>query len=220
MKFYDIHTHCSLYESINCSRSRIFSISPFEFENAQKTIQQGRFSCGVHPWDCEDIDTQLIHLTEIASDSRIIAIGETGLDKLKGAAFDVQIPLFKQHIELSEKFNKPLIIHCVKAWNELIYIRRETNPTQPWIIHGFRGNPELTKQLVKEGFQFSMGAIINADSIPIIPIHSLFCETDESEKSICDVYRQVADVMCVDIEMLVADVAKNVGRVFPELVVE
>jgi len=96
----------------------------------------------------------MAYLNEIASHPSIVAIGETGLDRLKGPSFDVQIPVFKKHIELSENLGKPVIIHCVKAWEELIQIRRETKPTQSWIIHGYRGKPELTKRLIQEGFLF------------------------------------------------------------------
>jgi len=219
MKLYDIHTHRACSESNNV----IINVSPFEFkqyETEEAPYKQYFFSCGIHPNYLTGIDTQMAYLEKIADNPHIVAIGETGLDKLSDFSLDTQLSAFKTHIKLSEKFNKPLIIHCVKAWNELIYIRRATNPQQSWIIHGYRGKPELTKQLVKEGFLFSVGAAINADSIPIIPIDSLFCETDESEKSICDVYRKVADVMCVDIKTLTISVAKNVGRVFPELVVE
>jgi TatD DNase family protein len=218
MNFYDIHTHQTLLESSNESyRSYILNIYPFEFETAKELYRQCLFSCGIHPWNSENSDMQIACLSEIASDKRVVAIGETGLDKLKGASLDVQITVFKKQIELSEKLQKPIIIHCVKAWEDLIRTHRETKPAQPWIIHGYRGNPKLTEQLVKEKFMFSVGEKINSQSMPLIPIDSLFCETDESRKNIREVYFQVAKALNMDMETFADKIAENVHRVFPAL---
>jgi TatD DNase family protein len=118
---------------------------------------------------------------------------------------------------LSENLKKPVIIHCVKAWEELIKVRRGTNPAQPWIIHGFRGNPELTKRLIREGFLFSVGEKINVDALPLIPINSLFCETDEDEVDIRYIYQQAAHTLNRDLEDFANEIAKNVRRIFPTL---
>ena len=145
MELFDIHTHQILLEDNDDPyHSCILDVYPLEFEVAKGTYERHSFSCGIHPWYSEDSDAQMKYLTEIAADSRIIAIGETGLDKIKGPSLSVQTPVFKRHIELSEQLKKPLIIHAVKAWEQLFHIRKETNPTQPWIIHGFRGNPQVT----------------------------------------------------------------------------
>ena len=218
MIFYDIHTHRIRFEENDTAqRSCIINVSPLEFETAKELYKQCVFSCGIHPWCLEDSDIQMAHLTKIANNPRIVAIGETGLDKLKNPSLDAQIPVFKKHIELSENLKKPLIIHCVKAWNELIRVRHETKPTQPWIIHGYRGKPNLTEQLVKERFRFSVGSKINTHSMSLIPIDSLFCETDESEPDIREVYLQASKAANMDIEAFADKVAKNVHKVFPML---
>ncbi|HBG40865.1 MAG TPA: hypothetical protein DDZ96_13470 [Porphyromonadaceae bacterium] len=218
MILYDVHTHQIILEdSDDPYHSCILDVYPLQFEVAKESYTRHSFSCGIHPWYSEDSDQQMAYLTEIAPDPRIVAIGETGLDKLKGPSFDVQIPVFKRHIVLSEKLRKPVIIHCVKAWEELIRVKRETVPSQPWIIHGYRGKPELTKRLVKEGFLFSVGDTINAASMPLIPIHSLFCETDEDEMNIRDVYIQAAESLQMDVETFSEHIARNVHRVFPTL---
>jgi TatD DNase family protein len=213
MEFYDVHTH-QIYTE-DTYHSCIFDVYSLEFEVAKELHQRHSFSCGIHPWYSEDSETQMAYLTEIASDPRIVAIGETGLDRLKGPSFDVQIPVFKKHIELSEKLDKPVIIHCVKAWEELLKVKKETNPTQPWIIHGYRGKPELTKRLIKEGFLFSVGDSINIDSLQIIPIDSLFCETDEGEMTIREVYLQASQAMNIERGEFASKVADNVRKIFP-----
>lgn len=218
MEFYDVHTHQIILEdSDDPYHSCIFDVYPLEFEAIKDSHSRHAFSCGIHPWYSEESDTQMAYLSEIASNPRIIAIGETGLDRLKGPSFDLQIPVFKKHIELSEKLKKPVIIHCVKGWEELIQIRREVKPSQPWIIHGYRGKPELTKRLVNEEFLFSIGDNINIDSMQLIPFDSLFCETDEGEMNIRQVYLQVSHALNMQPEEFSAGIAVNVHRVFPAL---
>lgn len=218
MELYDIHTHQILLEDTDDPyHSCILDVYPLEFEVAKESYSRHAFSCGIHPWYSEDSENQMLYLKEIVSNPRIVAIGETGLDKLKGPAYDIQIPVFKEHITLSEKLKKPLIIHCVKAWEELIQIRQKCNPSQPWIIHGYRGKPELTKRLINEGFLFSVGDYINVESVEIIPIESLFCETDEDVMDIRDVYAQAAQAKNMDLDDFAEQIAQNVHRVFPTI---
>jgi len=218
MEFYDVHTHqIFLEDNDDPYHSCIFDVSPLEFEVAKEPYDRHAFSCGIHPWYSEDSDTQMAYLNEIAPNPRIIAIGETGLDRLKGPSFEVQTAVFKKHIALSEKLGKPVIIHCVKAWEELMQVRRETRPTQPWIIHGYRGRPELTKQLIKEGFLFSIGDNINVESMQLIPIDSLFCETDEDEMTIREIYLQTSMALNMELEEFAGRIAENVRRIFPAL---
>lgn len=218
MEFYDVHTHqMFLEDNDDPYHSCIFDVYPLEFEVSKDSHQRHAFSCGIHPWYSEDSDTQMAYLNEIAPSPRIVAIGETGLDRLKGPSFDVQMPVFQKHIELAEKLQKPLIIHCVKAWEELIKVCREVKPSQPCLIHGYRGKPELTRRLINEGFLFSIGDNLNVDSMLLIPQDRIFCETDEGEMSIRDVYLQVARALNMEVEAFAEIVAKNVKRVFPDV---
>lgn len=218
MELYDIHTHQALLEDNDEPyHSYILDINPLEIEDAKATYKHLSFSCGIHPWHSESSELQFKSFSECATDPRVIAIGETGLDKIKGPSFSIQIPLFKQHIALSEQLKKPLIIHAVKAWEELYHIRKDLKPTQPWIIHGYRDNPQITKQMKGVGFMFSLGERFNVNSLKLIPLDSLFCETDESKVSILRVYQQVASALNCDVEDIAIQVANNVRRVFPTL---
>ena len=173
------------------------------------------FSCGVHPWNAEDSDSQLRILEEIIVEPNVVAIGEAGLDKLRGAEMSVQIDVFRRQIELAMDVNKPLIIHCVKAWDELIRLYKEYKGSNiPWIIHGYRGNPQQTQQLSRVGFKFSIGEKFNADSLKEIPLTDIFCETDESDLTICKVYENILSVISVNKNHFAILVADNVGRVF------
>lgn len=223
MDLYDIHTHDAPSpnsdddESLRQNISYIVNVYPLGFEYAKDNENYPWFSCGVHPWYSEDAEPQLKFLKEIAGDPRIVAIGEAGLDKLKGPDLKTQQTIFEQQVQLSEQLQKPLIIHCVKAWEELLHIKKLYKPRQPWIIHGYKGKVELAKQLLSHGFLFSINERFNDDAIREIPLDRLFCETDISETSIEDIYSEVAKALDISEEVLASQIAENVKRTFPLL---
>lgn len=223
MDLYDIHTHDAPSpnsdddESLRQNISYIVNVYPLGFEYAKDNENYPWFSCGVHPWYSEDAEPQLKFLKEIAGDPRIVAIGEAGLDKLKGPDLKTQQTIFEQQVQLSEQLQKPLIIHCVKAWEELLHIKKLYKPRQPWIIHGYKGKVELAKQLLSHGFLFSINERFNDDAIREIPLDRLFCETDISETSIEDIYSEVAKALDISEEVLTSQIAENVKRTFPLL---
>ena len=106
---------------------------------------------------------------------------------------------------------------CVGCFNELTVVRREVMPSQPWLVHGFRKNPQLAASLAQQGFYFSLGkeGIRREGVLEAIPMDRLFFETDEdTELSIEQVYREAAAVIGVDMEYLAARVEENFDRVF------
>lgn len=219
MDIYDIHTYTLLSEdSDEPYHPYIFNTSPLGFEDAVWSNKQCFFSCGIHPWYSEDATPQMKFLEEVSSHPRIVAIGECGMDKLKGPEQDIQKKIFEQHIHLSEKLKKPLIIHCVKAWETLVALKKQHKPTQAWIIHGFRGKPEMTRQLVQLGFRFSIGMKFNKKSLPHIPLERMFCETDDDDVPISEVYLSIAQELQLDLENFTSAIKKNVEEVFPQIV--
>lgn len=215
MHLYNIHTHkveaCSEAKyKVKC----ILNTYPEEFcEKMENT--DCWFSCGIHPWNAENSDSKFEILKEIVLNPQVVAIGETGLDKLKGADISVQINVFRKQIDLAVAVNKPLIIHCVKAWDELIALYKEYKRYDiPWIIHGYRGNPEQTKQLCKLGFKLSIGDKFNTESLKQIPIENIFCETDMSDLTICKVYENISQEIGVDMNHFAILVADNISKIF------
>jgi TatD DNase family protein len=220
MDLFDIHTHESAISDSDddvpkrCA-TYVLNVYPLGFEYAKDSDVCDWFSCGVHPWYSDDAEPQLKFLKEIANDPRIVAIGEAGLDKLKGPDLATQQQIFVQQIELSEQLQKPLIIHCVKAWDELAALKKKHKPAQPWIIHGYRGKAEQARQLAALGFMFSIGDKFHADALRTIPINCLFCETDESDLEIEYIYARIAEALDMKTEDFAEQIAANVKRVFP-----
>ena len=202
MKLIDIHTH-----NADCDRhSSIF--------NSKEYIDNRNISIGIHPWDIDSSwEKQFTIIKELARKENVRAIGECGIDKLRSlATTDTQLKIFKAHALLAEEIQKPLIIHCVKGFDELIAMHRELLPKQAWIIHGFRGKPQQAEQLIKEGFYISFGEKFNIDSLKALPLEQLFVESDESKIGITNIYNLIANAKGCSIEDLSLHVIANAKR--------
>lgn len=137
------------------------------------------FSAGLHPWDVtEDFENQLNALEKLLANPRVPAVGECGFDTLKGPSHELQEQAFIRQIELSERYAKPMILHVVRDFDSVIRLRRTLKPTQPWLIHGFRGGPEQMSQLYSHGILVSFGLKHNPESLKAVPSERLFLETD------------------------------------------
>lgn len=203
----NIHTH---QESTHDEHIEVISL----FHNA--SIPEGkRFSIGAHPWHAEKNTAQAL-VDEIYPKIRFaFAIGECGLDRSSSVNWDKQVELFRLQIELSEKHNKPLIIHAVRSYPDLIALRKIHKAKQAWIVHGYQGNIENMQQLVEHGIYISFGADIlrskpNLDAcIQAIPKENLFFETDEAAINIQRVYEYAARLLNMDLEALTSQVHSN-----------
>jgi TatD DNase family protein len=194
MKYIDIHTHYS-----NNQEDTIAVLNLRAGTDDPESIDSGFVSYGIHPWDTEIYDS-LKPLSEIICSKNLVFIGECGMDNTKGADLTIQEKVFRLHVEASEEFHKPLIIHCIGNFNELIHLRQILKPLQPWIIHGFTAHHQLANQLVKAGFSLSFGdALLMQNSkavasLKTIPEGSWFLETDASTASIKEIYKAAAKI--------------------------
>jgi len=136
------------------------------------------------------------------------------LDKLAKAPMELQLAVFKEQVKLSEKLGLPLIIHCVKAMDELLAVKKEFRPQQAWVWHGFRGKPEQAVQLLKKGVYLSFGEYYPDETMQIVPDERLFLETDDSLLDIEDILCQAARVRGVEVEALCEVIRRNIQNVF------
>lgn len=197
---FDIHTH-----DIS-ARNALISVNPAEFDS-----QPGAFySVGIHPWRLSASDEDMKLLESIALRGDVLMIGECGIDKVRGVELNEQIKVLRKHVELSETLGKPLILHCVKASNELIALRKEIRATQPWVVHGFRGNANVARQLLAAGMFLSFGEHFNADALKVVPPGRLLVETDESAMKIDEIAKRVAETRGVPCEELESDVLQTI----------
>lgn len=167
-------------------------------------------SAGIHPWSINEqaYKIQLKKLTDIAQNPAIKFIGECGLDRLKGAPLPLQEEIFIKQIRIAEDMKKPVIIHCVRCYNELLSIKKIVRPRVPMIIHGFNSKIEIARQLLDKGFFLSLGgALLNEESNAVkilqeMPLERLFLETDDKDISIIDIYQEAAAIRGLSFEEL------------------
>lgn len=140
------------------------------------------YSVGIHPWHAGDATPELMErVAALAANPSVVAVGETGLDSLRGPGLDMQREVFLRHIDIALNVGKTLIIHAVKAWPELLRIAAlYPDKPAPWIVHGFRGKPGLARQLLAAGLSLSYGRHYNPESFAITPVDRRYAESDES----------------------------------------
>jgi TatD DNase family protein len=178
------------------------------------------FSSGIHPWYMDGWENQFGHLKKLVEDKRLIAIGECGLDKKITTSIKTQEKVFCLQVELSEKAQVPVIIHCVSAFNEIIQIRENVKAKMPWIIHGFNASLEIAKQCIETGMMLSFGSLLfkeNTKAAKVmkdIPISVTFLETDESKLTISDIYSRYSTIKGIPMDILKAEIAKNFDHYF------
>ncbi len=173
-------------------------------------------SVGIHPWHLAETNfsEQWQWLTQAVRDKRVVAIGEAGLDKVVGVPFDLQRHAFRQVALLAEEMNLPLLIHAVKAFNEVIALKKELHPCNPWIIHGFRGKKELAQTCLRHGLYLSFGEKYQEEALCVTPLEYLLLETDESAVDIRELYRRASLLKRITEEELREKAEQNIRRLF------
>ena len=215
--YIDIHTH-------NAKPAKgIFAVENLmAHENLiPGTITAKAFTAGIHPWHLNEFnrDQLLEYVSNVAGDPNLIAFGEAGFDKLRGPSVELQTSTFAEQVKIAGEYNKPLVIHCVRAWEELLAAHRKMKPLTPWLVHGFRGRQELALQLIKRGmylsfwFDFVMRPE-SAELLRFLPNDRIFLETDGADVDIRDIYRKVSIDLGMNAEELKRIVFNNFSALF------
>ena len=185
--------------------------------NFGEQIPETFFSAGIHPKDIlGDFETQFSWLMKITENKNCVAIGECGLDSLVKINSDIQKAVFSKQINLVNDLQKPLIIHCVRQFQELINFKKEAEI--PLIIHGFNKKSTLGNQLSEKGFYFSFGKSLlqNVDLqlfFKRLPLDKFFLETDDSEIEINLIYKKAAELKGLTIEKLDETIHDNLQQI-------
>ena len=209
--FINIHTHSQIFDA------HLELVNLF----LEKNDRVKYYSYGLHPWHIDaNYKDDLEHLQEISHEKGCLAIGECGLDKESKVDFELQKKVFIEQVKLANKLKKPLIIHCVKAFNELINCLNHNNNQVPVIIHGFNNSDNIAKVLVSEGYYFSFGkAMLGYESnaakvIKTIGRKRFFLETDDKDLSIKYVYLKAGELLGVNDEIIQLQIEENFKTVF------
>ena len=211
--YYDIHTHHQ-HSDDRVVFALINRSSDFAHIQAPCTL-------GLHPWYVQGTQQEWSALQSAAVAKDVLAIGECGLDKLCSTDWSLQLTYFEQQIELANQLSKPLIIHCVRAYEEVLHLLRKA--TVPVIFHGFNKSVQLANQLCAQNYYLSLGAAIaQADSpssilVQSIPLSQLFLETDQQEKySIQEIYTIASNLRGISLEELQMHIQNNFRFIFKQ----
>ncbi len=214
MKYIDFHTHHDFDPEIIQIRN-IFA------QDFTANESGGFCSVGIHPWHLNEIDIEagISNISKATAAKNVLIIGECGLDKKTNTDFAIQKNAFLRQIEFAEKSHKPLIIHCVKAHNELIALKKSVKSDIPWIIHGFNGNVQTLNGLLQHNFYFSVGERLlknnpKQELLRLIPADRLFLETDDQDISIQKIYFFAAQILGVTEKELQEQIIRNFKLIF------
>ena len=202
----DIHTH-----HLDADGALI-SVAPQNFNP-----QPGKwYSVGFHPWheidQLTDEDFEL--LDQCARYRQVLAIGETGMDRTRGAELDIQAAVFVRHLQLAHDLGKPVVTHCVRAAQDILAARSRAHLDDvPLIIHGMRSNVHVARTLLDGGCFLSFGPRFNPETLNATPLDRLLIETDEAPVTILEVASLVAQASHLTTDQVISQASANACRI-------
>jgi TatD DNase family protein len=225
--YVNIHTHYNNHIGNN----EFVEIQNIDVDNIVNVDVSHFYSIGIHPWNLKSQNLKISETQKLGDlesqclgDLNIKAIGECGLDRVCDVDFEIQKEVFIKQLKLSEQIAKPLIIHAVRTYPDIIFIRKETKAKQPWIIHGFQGNMQSAEQLLRhDGIYLSLGDVLfknerrASELLNVIPLDRLFLETDVAERDIVEVYEKAVSLSGIEMDKLRNDIFNNFVKIFGQI---
>lgn len=217
IEYIDFHTHTPKHSTT----TSILEIVSHHLTTAVD-ITATYYTIGKHPWWTDSILSvaEKEMLMEYLQKPSCLALGEIGLDKYKGSALAQQKTIFCSQLDIAAELGMPVIIHCVRAYEELLQIKKKYPTIPNWCIHGYARKIGLAVELVKNGFYLSLMPRKKVDTNYIelvrgLPVDKFFLETDSmSEVEIEIIYLQVAAILECSVETLQEQLIKNVKTFF------
>lgn len=213
MDFFNFHTHQFTNQS---DILELVNQYPQEFDASIPY-----YSIGIHPWYIKEdrLENDLRIIEEKLQTKNCLALGECGLDKRVEIPVELQIQVFEKQLILAEKYQKPVVIHCVAAFQEIIAIKKKMKISVPMIVHGFSKNNQVAEQLITAGFYISFGKYLlqNPSLKEVflnIPNDRFFLETDTIEEGIQQVYDLAAIYKNSTLRELKEIIERNYKEVF------
>jgi TatD DNase family protein len=212
MLYINIHSHSKAKTGEWCIENH--------YENFEKITETGRYPTGLHPWyvAASHWENELKALQQASRLPSVLAIGECGLDRLCPTSFTLQEAVFAAQVQWANAIGKPLIIHCVRAWNETISLLKKEKNLMPVVFHGFAKNVELAQKIVAAGFYLSFGKALQHPQMQTVfatvPVDKILLETDDSGMSIEEIYKLAAQALLIDGNSLSLQIQKNAVNFF------
>ena len=169
---------------------------------------------GIHPWQA--VEGELSAVEAVIAD--VDAIGEIGLDFACEVPREVQMALFRAQLALAEQHQKAVVLHCIKAFEEVMKILSKYR-LKAVIFHGFIGSTEQAQRAVAQGYYLSFGERTfrspkTIEAMRSTPLSQIFIETDESPTPIEEIYAQIAKLRGISVAELLSATEANFERIF------
>ena len=212
--FYNVHTHLT-----NAPQTRVLAVKNV-YQNFNGDNSGQKVSMGLHPWyiDIRDPELQFASLKHNVTRPEVVAVGECGLDKLNSTPWDLQLRVFQWQISLAEDVNKPLIIHCVKAFQEVLSELKHVKV--PVIFHGINNKKTVIQTVIDSGYYLSFGkALLTGreyilETFRAVPLEQVFLETDDADVDIREIYKSAAKIKNITEKEIVLQLEQNFLTVF------
>lgn len=208
--YIDIHTH---RKSIEDSVIEVYNKYPDE-----DCCQSEYYSMGIHPWFIQKYNFNHIEnmFLEEAKNPNFVFIGECGLDRSIDLDIAIQKHFFIEQLRLAKKHKKGVIIHCVKAYSDILQILKSNAFNFPFIIHDYCGNKQQTDAFLKHtniffslGNAFMQGRLKEPSLNSVIQSKRFFLETDENDYSIQTVYQFFTNKNTLNLEDIIQTIKEN-----------
>ena len=213
-KFLDFHTHSMRHEDDE-KVLEIISVHLGQKKPAEY------FTIGMHPWwtDSPVTPAQREELLKQLRLSNCLGMGEMGLDKLKGPDLDQQMDILRSLLTIAAEQEQTVIIHCVRAFNQLIQIKKEFPSIRNWCIHGYGRHVTLARQLIDQGFYLSLMPTMPLSKykelVKALPLDRFFLETDSmAEANIVEIYSNVSTLLKMEVSDLCRQMNQNAKDFF------
>ena len=199
------------------------------FENVFATV-------GVHPENVEDLEADYLEKLEtLLKNKKVVAIGEIGLDyHWRKDNQELQKKIFIEQIDLANKLDLPIVVHCRDAVGDTLQILKEHTPKRESLMHCYGGSVESAEEFIKLGFSFSFGGVVtfkNAKNVQEvvknIPLEKIMLETDcpymspepyrgkvNEPKNIPIIAEKIADIKNIKIDEVEKNTTKNAEKMF------
>ncbi|HUW04735.1 MAG TPA: TatD family hydrolase [Williamwhitmania sp.] len=215
LKTIDIHTHRYHQDAFIC----LLNVSSGDIVDDHPRLY---YSAGIHPWRAAIHGSSEIEWLGqlIQENKKVIALGEIGLDKACNVENSIQLEVFEKQLAIAEALRTPVIIHNVRATNEILAIQNRMKHPTPFIFHGFRGKFTKAEAILDAGNYLSFGAALHtndnatADSLRRTPTNQLFLETDDASVSIASIYSKAAEIKGISTEQLISEIWNNFASLF------
>jgi TatD DNase family protein len=255
-EYIDIHSHINFrdYDSdreeviTRLKENNVWTITVgTELKSSIEAIELSRLheglfaSIGLHPTDTASEDFDPAQYEKLVVNPKVVAIGECGLDyfRLKGESGDEkarQKKVFEKQIEFALRYDKPLMIHCRNAYEDVLNIlssyKKSDGPKLRGDVHFFAGNVEIAKRFIELGFALSFTGVLTFTSdydavVAYAPLESILSETDapfvapvpfrgkrNDPLYVREIVKRIAEIKKLDLETVKKAMILNANRLF------